>query len=207
MGEWLSLREAAEILGVHPGTVRNWADQGHLPVRRTKGGHRRFRRDDIELWRQSQESDGGIEPALVGQNMLRHTRMQIGEGRLENESWYQKLDEEARMQYRQSGHSLVQGLIGHLSTSDGTSMLAEARSLGYEYASRGRRYGLSSAEATHAFLFFRNMLVEEMFNLFETAGIRSSRAWGDMFRKVNVFADHIMITLLETYDAYQRGGR
>jgi excisionase family DNA binding protein len=207
MGEWLSLHEAAEILGVHPGTVRNWADQGYLPVRRTKGGHRRFRRADIELWRQSQESDGGIEPGMVGQNMLRHTRMQIGEGRLENEGWYQKLDEDARQQYRQSGHSLVQGLIGHLSSPDENGMQAEARSLGYEYASRGRRYGLSSAEATHAFLFFRNMLMEEMFNLFETAGIRSSRAWGNMFRKVTDFTDHIMITLLETYDAYQRGGR
>jgi excisionase family DNA binding protein len=207
MSEWLSLKAAAEILGVHPGTVRNWADQGDLPVRRTKGGHRRFRRDDIELWMQSRESDGGIEPGLVGQNMLRDVRMQIGEGRLENESWYQKLDEDARQQYRLSGRSLVQGLIGHLSSSDGIGMQAEARSLGYEYASRGRRYGLSSAEATHAFMFFRNMLLDQMFNLYETAGVHSSRAWGDMFRKVNDFTDQIMLTLLETYDAFQRGGR
>jgi excisionase family DNA binding protein len=131
MGEWLSLREAAEMLGVHPGTVRNWADQGYLPVRRTKGGHRRFRRDDIELWRQSQESDGGIELGLIGQNMVRHTRMQIGEGRLENESWYQKLDEEARTQYRQSGRSLIQGLIVNLSSSGR-----------YQHASRSSLAGL-----------------------------------------------------------------
>ena len=38
--------------------------------------------------------------------------------------------------------------------------MAEARSLGYEYASRGNRYGLTTIEATHAFLFFRTALVD-----------------------------------------------
>ena len=40
--EWVSLRQAAELLGVHPATVRSWADKGELPSRRTPGGHRRF---------------------------------------------------------------------------------------------------------------------------------------------------------------------
>ena len=40
--EWLSLREAAEMLGMHPATVRLWADRNELPSRRTNGGHRRF---------------------------------------------------------------------------------------------------------------------------------------------------------------------
>src|SRR2546429_533358 len=46
--EWLSLREAADLLGMHPATVRLWADRNELPSRRTNGGHRRFRRADIE---------------------------------------------------------------------------------------------------------------------------------------------------------------
>ena len=40
--EWVSLRRAADIPGVHPATVRNWADSGKLPFRRTAGKHRRF---------------------------------------------------------------------------------------------------------------------------------------------------------------------
>ncbi len=44
--EWLSLSEAAELLGMHPATVRLWADRNELPSRRTNGGHRRFRRSD-----------------------------------------------------------------------------------------------------------------------------------------------------------------
>ncbi len=204
--EWLSLSQVSEILGVHPSTVRNWSDQGHLPVHRTKGGHRRYRRSEVELWMQSQRENGPNETRMVVQNALKRTRIRISEGRLESETWYQKLDEEAREQYRRSGRALLQGLAGYLA-NDGEDAAAEARSLGYEYASRGWRHGLSCSEATHAFLFFRNMLLESMLAVYEAAAVSSAQAWSDMFRKVNDFTDQIQITLLETYDAYQRGSR
>jgi excisionase family DNA binding protein len=205
--EWLSLHEAAEMIGVHPSTVRSWADQGMIPVHRTQGGHRRFRRDDIQLWLHSRQFNGRIDPALLGQNMLRRTRMQIGEGHLEGEDWYRKLDPESREQYRQSGRSLLQGLLAHLGNDREEGMQVEARSLGYEYASRGQRCGLSGVEAAHAFLFFRTSLLESMMSVYEDAGVRSPQVWTEMFRKVTSFTDNIMITLLETYEAYQRGNR
>lgn len=205
-GEWLSLSQVSKLLGVHPSTVRNWSDQGHLPVHRTKGGHRRYRRSEVELWLQSQREDGPSESHLVVQNALKRTRIHISEGHLESESWYQKLDDDAREQYRRSGRALLQGLSGSLAT-DGEGAAAEARSLGYEYASRGWRYGLSCSEATHAFLFFRNVLMESMLAVYEAAAVNSPQAWSEMFRKINAFTDQIQITLLETYDAYQRGNR
>jgi excisionase family DNA binding protein len=205
-GDWLNLTEVSKLLGVHPGTVRNWADQGHLPVHRTQGGHRRFRLSEVELWMQSKRPAPIDEGHLVVQNALRNTRMQIGEGRLESEGWYQKLDNEARNQYRRSGRSLLQGLLGYLAT-DGVIADAEARSLGYEYASRGWRCGLTYSEAMHAFLFFRNLLMDSMLGVYEAAAVSSPQAWGSLFRKVNAFADQIQLTLLETYEAYQRGNR
>jgi diguanylate cyclase (GGDEF)-like protein/excisionase family DNA binding protein len=45
--EWLRMEQAAELLGVSAGTVRRWADSGRLACRRTPGGQRRFRRDDL----------------------------------------------------------------------------------------------------------------------------------------------------------------
>src|SRR6266704_2214786 len=55
--EWLTLRQAADMLGMHPATVRLWADRNALPSRRTGGGHRRFRRADIEAHlRQDQDA-------------------------------------------------------------------------------------------------------------------------------------------------------
>ncbi|MFO7622868.1 MAG: helix-turn-helix domain-containing protein [Anaerolineales bacterium] len=201
--EWLSLGEVAAILGVHPSTVRSWADNGRLPVHRTQGGHRRFRRSEVELCMQSQNADHTLEVDQVVQSALRKTRIQIGEGRLEAEPWYHKLDEEARQQYRQSGRELLQGLMLQLASDDDNPQV-EARALGYEYASRGNRRGMSCAEATHAFLFFRNLLLESMFSVYESAAVRSPQVWSDMFRKLQTFTDQILITLLETYEGYQR---
>lgn len=204
--EWLSLSEVAHILGVHPSTVRSWSDQGHLPVHRTQGGHRRYKLSDVDMWMQFHRDDRVDEGRLVVQNALNNTRFQIGEGVLETEQWYQKLDDEARAQYRYSGRNLLQGLLGILS-ADGPLEDSEARSLGYEYASRGWRFGLTAAEATRAFLFFRNMLLESLLVVSASAAIHSPNAWKDMFRKITAFTDQIQITLLETYDSYQRGAR
>jgi excisionase family DNA binding protein len=48
--EWLTLGQAAAFLGAAQSTVRKWADGGRLPTFYTPGGHRRFRRDDLEAF-------------------------------------------------------------------------------------------------------------------------------------------------------------
>ncbi|MBF8286101.1 MAG: DNA binding domain protein, excisionase family [Anaerolineales bacterium] len=45
---WVSIKEAAQWLGVHPTTLRRWVDAGEIPVMLTPGGHRRFSVSDIE---------------------------------------------------------------------------------------------------------------------------------------------------------------
>ena len=186
---------------MHPSTVRKWSDQGVLPVHLTNGSHRRYRRGELELWKQSQRADQPVEVDMVVQSALRATRLKISEGKLETESWYTKLDEEARGTYRESGRSLLHGLMKYLASVD-QSGIAEADALGYDYASRGRRYGLDSVEATNAFLFFRNQLVEAMLEVYEAAAVRSPNVWSDMFRKINTFTDRILVTILRTYENY-----
>lgn len=202
--EWLSLSGVAKVLGVHPSTVRNWADQGLIPVHRTKGGHRRFKFSEIELWQQTQRTNGPDEAQLVIQSALKRTRFHITEGHLQAETWYQKLDDDARNHYRMSGRNMMQGLLAFLSC-DGSEAEAESRSLGYEYAARGRRHGLSVLDATQAFLFFRNTLFDAMLSVYEAASVSSSQAWSDMFRKITAFTDGILVNLLETYEAFERG--
>ena len=204
MDEWLSLSQAAKQLGVHPSTVRAWADQGYLPAQRTQGGHRRFRRSDVEIRMQTRHENTTPEATSIYANVLRNTRVQINESNLGTEKWYMKMDDEARQQYRLSGRSLVQGLIGHLTSSD-EGLEAEARSLGYEYASRGQRVGLTSVEAAHAFQFFRTSVMDAILTAYESAEVCSPQVWADLFRKMNSFSDLIIITLLDTYEAIQHG--
>jgi excisionase family DNA binding protein len=46
--EWLTLGQAAKYLGVAQSTIRKWSDLGRLPAFYTPGGHRRYRRADLD---------------------------------------------------------------------------------------------------------------------------------------------------------------
>ena len=202
MSEWLSLSAAAELLGVHPSTVRLWSDKGLLPVHRTKGGHRRYKRSEVLLWAQTSREVRTVQPEDMMQSAIRNVRMQITEGRLEAETWYQKLDEDARAQYRQSARSLFQGLMTYLASTN-EDAASEAFAVGYEYASRARRYNLSYVDATRAFLFFRDVLIESVMKVYSEANIPSGKAWEEMLHKMHTFTDQILISLLDTYQALE----
>lgn len=197
MSDWLTLGKAAERFGVHPSTLRAWADKGLLPVHRTKGGHRRFRASEIELWA-SANNELREESSFVIKNAMKFTRGRLSEGVLEKEEWYGKLDQQARDAYAKSGRKIMEGLSKFLA-SDQRVAKAEARGVGYQYAILGRRHDLSAVEATQAFLFFRKALQESLLHAYEEAAIRSPQAWASMSRKVNDFADEVLLSLLSTY--------
>ncbi len=46
--DWLTLGQAAKYLGIAQSTIRKWSDQGLLSAFYTPGGHRRFRRQDLD---------------------------------------------------------------------------------------------------------------------------------------------------------------
>ena len=48
--DWLTLGQAAKFLGVAQSTIRKWSDQGRVPAFYTPGGHRRYRRRDLEVF-------------------------------------------------------------------------------------------------------------------------------------------------------------
>jgi excisionase family DNA binding protein len=48
--DWLTLGQAAKFLGVAQSTIRKWSDQGRVPAFYTPGGHRRYRRRDLETF-------------------------------------------------------------------------------------------------------------------------------------------------------------
>jgi excisionase family DNA binding protein len=203
--EWLSLSDAAKVLGVHPSTVRLWSDKGILPTHKTHGGHRRYRLNEISLWAETSRKSGEIEPEGMMNEVVKNVRMQISEGRLQAESWYQKLDEEARSQYRMSSRSLFHGLMQYI-TSNGEDAATEAYAIGYEYASRARRYNLSYVDAAKAFLFFRDALVASVIKVYGDARVPSLQA-SEMYSKIHTFTDEILISLLQTYESLGNANR
>jgi excisionase family DNA binding protein len=63
--DWLTLGQAAKYLGVAQSTIRKWSDSGRLPAFYTPGGHRRFRRGDLDQFLGSSRASGAGPRPLV----------------------------------------------------------------------------------------------------------------------------------------------
>jgi len=62
----LSQQSAAEILGVHPDTLRVWHNAGKGPAAiRTAGGERRYHPHDLRRWIAENRDQGGLVTSLA----------------------------------------------------------------------------------------------------------------------------------------------
>jgi excisionase family DNA binding protein len=64
--DWLTLGQAAKYLGVAQSTIRKWSDQGRVPAFYTPGGHRRYRRRDLDAFlERSGPAGSGAGPVVL----------------------------------------------------------------------------------------------------------------------------------------------
>ena len=199
--EWLSLREAANMLGIHPATVRLWADRNELPSRRTNGGHRRFRRADIEA-RLRQEAERKPNPAaqLLVQSVLGRVRFAFTDGTLNTPPWHQHFNEAARDAYRSLGRRVLELLLRAVTDSTIREELQrEAIQLGTEYGSITYNAHVPVADAVRAFLYFRNLVDESVLQLAEVQGVRDHQdiPWAESLRQIQLLTNEILPALIE----------
>lgn len=199
--EWLSLREAADMLGIHPATVRLWADRNELPSRRTNGGHRRFRRADIEA-RLRQEAERKPNPAaqLLVQSVLGRVRFAFTDGTLNTLPWHQHFNEAARDAYRSLGRRVLELLLRAVTDSTIREELQrEAIQLGTEYGSITYNAHVPVADAVRAFLYFRSLVDESVLQLAEVQGVRDHQdiPWAESLRQIQLLTNEILPALIE----------
>ncbi|MCS6774312.1 MAG: helix-turn-helix domain-containing protein, partial [Thermoflexales bacterium] len=133
--QWLTLQQAAAWLGVHPVTLRRWADNGQIACRLTAGRHRRFALSELERFAQAHlkaARDPSL-PVIWAEAALQRARLRMSEAQPEAQ-WMVALDAERREQHRQIGQRLVGLTLQYLSAEDGEHLLDEARKLGEDYA-------------------------------------------------------------------------
>ncbi len=203
--EWLSLSEAAELLGMHPATVRLWADRNELPSRRTNGGHRRFRRSDI-VARLRQDAEHKPRPAaqLLVQSVLGRVRFAVSDGTLKTLPWYEHFDDSALEAYRSLGRRVLELLLRAL--NDGTpadELRAESVLLGVEYGSVTRDSQVPVADAVRAFLYFRSLVDESVIQLAEVQGVREHPdiPWAESLYQIQALTNEILPALIEAAQA------
>jgi excisionase family DNA binding protein len=199
--EWLSLSEAAELLGMHPATVRLWADRNELPSRRTNGGHRRFRRSDIEArLRQDAERKPRPTAQLLVQSVLGRVRFAFTDGTLKTMPWYEHFNDSALEAYRSLGRRVLELLLRAL--NDGTpaeELRAEAVLLGTEYGSVTRDSHVPVADAVRAFLYFRSLVDESVIQLAEVQGVldRPDIPWAESLYQIQTLTNELLPALIE----------
>lgn len=195
--DWLNLGEAAALLGVHPSTLRVWADRGELRAHRTPGNHRRFRRSDIEAWTALRRETHPSAGQMVVENALGRTRMQMAEGRLRDAVWYQHFDETRKREFREIGRRLLNVLLQYLS-DESPATLAEGKEIGCEYERLGREAGLALGDTVNVFLYFRDFLYESVVEM-QTANRRAAREWVQMHQRIAAFTNAALIALVDAH--------
>jgi excisionase family DNA binding protein len=63
--EWLTLGQAARYLGVAQSTIRKWSDDGRVPAFYTPGGHRRYRRSDLDAFLERSGPGTSSQPLVL----------------------------------------------------------------------------------------------------------------------------------------------
>ncbi len=202
--KWLTLREAAALLGVHPATLRAWADAGAIPSFRTPGGHRRFALEDVEAFLQSRSQGSTALVATTSSHLVRralkHTRSQLPHAR-SGAAWYEAFDEETRRRKRQEGRVLFSLALQYVSKPEERErILARARELGQKYGEDSVRFGISLVDTLRAIFFFRQTLLETL----EAGGDFENGQSPADFRITRGVEEFIHEVLYATVEAYER---
>lgn len=194
-----SLKEAAEQLGVHPVTLRRWAESGKIRVVRTPGGHRRFASSEIE--RLKRQASGEVGPSIgeeLREKALTHTREDISQ---HEASWISNISDKERKEKRLLGRRLMGLLFQFVGAEEdaGEEILDEARTIARLYAKGVVMSGLPLQEALKAVNFFRDHILESAVVLPEAA-TRRPEANQRMFRRLNTVLNEVQLQIADCYE-------
>lgn len=202
----LSLSEAAELLGVHPTTLRRWSDQGDVLVMMTPGGHRRFPATEIERLRSVTGTAGSSASASdhLVQSAIDAARQDISHGTPGD--WHSRVDVATREQQRQLGTRLMEVMRAYLKADpEGEAgLMAEAREIATRYAAIAGSMGLDRTDVLTAILFFRDHIVESAFTLPELSSFDEAGHHA-FLRRVNTFLNDVLLRVTDEFDRRQPG--
>lgn len=183
MSEWLSLGDAAALLGVHPTTLRRWSDEKRIASVRTEGGHRRFARSTLEQYRASQQPAAPAAPLPS--------------------TWRKTFQGESLEEVRHLGQRLLGLMLQYLTRqSEDDRFLTESRHIGRTYGLESARAGLAMLDMVEAFLFFRSQFTEMTIQLpaFPRAG--DDAEMRRLHGRIDRFMNEVLLGTIEGYEQH-----
>lgn len=198
---WLTIGQAAERLGVHPTTLRRWADNGDIPTMITPGGHRRFGVDDVDRFQEERgrrQVVSGLEQ-LWAERALTRARSEVVT--ISEKELLSPFDEEERAHKRKLGRRMMGLLLQYVSSGEGQdAILEEARQIGREHAENALGLGLPVSDALRVSMFFRDAVLEAALDLPQKAHVYAG-ANLQLVRRINTLLNVVQLAISERYDA------
>lgn len=186
--KWLTMRDACRLLDVNEATLRQWADNGHLRVYRTPGGHRRFLSEDVMSLTNTDRTDAGRAPEYeVEGSALRLIRRRLQGESVIRQPWYQSVQEDGRDRMRLFGRRMLTLLVHEPQVRrQRQEALAESNVLGREYGTEMSEKGVSLKDTLEALVFFRSMVLDSA----------DPKSWSHILE----LADRVMVGVAESYE-------
>lgn len=200
--KWLSLKQAAEQLAVHPTTLRRWADKGAIAVMVTPGGHRRFRPQDIRAFSttQAHPSADAVGTQWV-ENALVHTRRELV-SHPPHARWLQEHSAESRSTFRSLGQQTVGLVMQNLALDEADDgLLDQAVQLGQEYGRLGKASGMSLTELLQASLFFHEQLLESSLTNTQGTAVRPKTTLR-ILQRTNTLLNTLHLAIAAEYEPH-----
>lgn len=196
MDDLLTLKAAAEQLGVHPVTLRRWSESGKIETVRTPGGHRRFPASEVARLRQGPVAETGLD-ASFRDRALTQTRADLKDVQA---AWATTSTEDELEEKRLLGRRLMGLLMQYVGSPDGAGedVIEEARIVARIYAKGIVASGVSLSEALRATNFFKDHILESAVVLPDAAA-RRPEANRRVFRRLNEFLNEIQIVIADAY--------
>lgn len=201
---WLSLSEAADLLGVHFTTLRRWTDLGLVEHIRTPGGKRKYSRKAIGdfLDRHRHEILEQIAPEDFENQAVSNTRKELSH-KITDQKWYHTLSEDRRLHMRHSGNRLTALMFQYCSPKSGAdAFLEEGLQIAREYGQFCYAAGMTLSECMRTFLFFRKTM---LYTIHEAETVRTLREVESrsLFQRINHFLDEFLVGMLEGFEQPQ----
>jgi excisionase family DNA binding protein len=198
--DWVGLGEASALLGIAPGTLRRWADDGRVAVFTTPGGHRRFSRANL---RSLLPAERVRRPALArlgasAERFARAYRPRRGRARPVADAWLGALSDADRDEFRARGRALVVLLLEYLDASDPDlrdARLEEASRVGAEYGRAAADRAVSLSEAVEGFLRFRAPFVAELASVSRRRGLDTREATA-LLADAETAMDRLLVSMM-----------
>jgi len=164
--EWVSIHEAALLMGVSPATLRRWSDAGDIRTFTTPGGHRRFSRTVIAGLMPTIATTRPTQDDLLVEMRDRMVRfVDRAARRAARAAPWTDLDEEAVSIVRLQARRVVDGLLGILDAhraGERARALASARSAAAACGELAGRRGIGLSATVETWLQLRAMIVHEL---------------------------------------------